>query len=371
VRAALLYGRFNLSRDQGDYAAALRAVEESLAIRRALGDRVGIAEALTGVGMLRRDMDHVPEARALHEESLAIVREVDRREPSNAETRRVLAQVLTNLGVALNALGDREGAHASYVEALAIRHELGDRRNGALVLNNLGSVALNAGDLTAARAFADESVAIYREFGDPRSLTYALFILGRIAFQQGDLRAAADILRERLELSERVRNRVFVDKSLRWLAAVADQAGAPRRAARLFGAAERWREAREVKVPDDEQADYECHVATSRGHLEMEAFDTEWTTGRAMAWHDILAYALSDEGAGPDGSAASEAGPLSSREYEVAMLVALGLTNQQIAAELAIARSTVDRHIVHILTKLNVGNRARIAVWAATQSAGG
>jgi DNA-binding CsgD family transcriptional regulator len=58
--------------------------------------------------------------------------------------------------------------------------------------------------------------------------------------------------------------------------------------------------------------------------------------------------------------------PLSEREYEVAQLVAAGLTNRQIAQELVVAPKTVSAHVTHILSKLGAGRRAEIAAWCAT-----
>ena len=58
--------------------------------------------------------------------------------------------------------------------------------------------------------------------------------------------------------------------------------------------------------------------------------------------------------------------PLSEREYEVARLVAAGLTNRQIAQQLVLAPKTISAHITHILTKLGAGRRAEIAAWCAT-----
>ncbi len=57
--------------------------------------------------------------------------------------------------------------------------------------------------------------------------------------------------------------------------------------------------------------------------------------------------------------------PLSAREYSVATLVAAGLTNRQIAAELTVSPKTVSAHVEHILAKLGAARRAEIAVWAA------
>ena len=51
--------------------------------------------------------------------------------------------------------------------------------------------------------------------------------------------------------------------------------------------------------------------------------------------------------------------PLSEREIEVLRLVAAGLTNAEIAAELVIALSTVKTHINHIYNKLGASNRTQ------------
>lgn len=55
---------------------------------------------------------------------------------------------------------------------------------------------------------------------------------------------------------------------------------------------------------------------------------------------------------------------LTTREVEVLRLLARGLSNKQIAERLVIARKTVDNHVEHIYTKLNVSNRARAGLFA-------
>jgi DNA-binding CsgD family transcriptional regulator/tetratricopeptide (TPR) repeat protein len=58
--------------------------------------------------------------------------------------------------------------------------------------------------------------------------------------------------------------------------------------------------------------------------------------------------------------------PLSDREFEIARLIADGLTNKQIAEQLVLAPKTISAHVAHILTKLGAGRRAEIAAWCAT-----
>ena len=62
--------------------------------------------------------------------------------------------------------------------------------------------------------------------------------------------------------------------------------------------------------------------------------------------------------------------PLTAREFEVARLIAKGLTNAEIADELSIAPKTASAHVEHILAKLGVSRRAEIATWVATVARG-
>jgi DNA-binding NarL/FixJ family response regulator len=59
----------------------------------------------------------------------------------------------------------------------------------------------------------------------------------------------------------------------------------------------------------------------------------------------------------------SDPGELTSREWEVAVLVARGHFNRQIADDLVVSERTVDTHVSHILRKLHLVSRAQIAAW--------
>ncbi|WP_216587901.1 response regulator [Streptomyces brasiliscabiei] len=64
-----------------------------------------------------------------------------------------------------------------------------------------------------------------------------------------------------------------------------------------------------------------------------------------------------------DGTGVPESS-LSSRELDVARLVAVGRTNQEISDELCLSLSTVKTHLGHIHHKLGVRNRVEVAAWA-------
>jgi DNA-binding NarL/FixJ family response regulator len=63
--------------------------------------------------------------------------------------------------------------------------------------------------------------------------------------------------------------------------------------------------------------------------------------------------------------AAARLGPaITSREREILAHIAAGHANKQIASELNISEFTVKRHVSHILTKMEVNDRAQAAVEA-------
>ena len=77
------------------------------------------------------------------------------------------------------------------------------------------------------------------------------------------------------------------------------------------------------------------------------------------AWDDRAGTA-----AGPGGSAGqADAEELTSREREIASLVASGLSNREIGDRLFISRRTVDAHVNHIYAKLRISSRVQLTIW--------
>lgn len=69
-------------------------------------------------------------------------------------------------------------------------------------------------------------------------------------------------------------------------------------------------------------------------------------------------------GVKPPAPESSDEHPLSERELEVVGLIAKGMTNKQIAAELIIAEKTARNHVSRILEKLGLTRRTQAAAWA-------
>jgi non-specific serine/threonine protein kinase len=366
VRAEALTGRAYLASMRGDLAAARRSFQECLTTSRAIDDRRGIAHALNGLGIIAGYHGALDEARALQEQSLAIMRDLN--------DRRGSTRVLASHGLLLEHLGDLDAASARHEECLALARDFGDRRRIALSLNGLGEVAAFQGDFGSARTLHEEALAINRELGDPGNIAATLAALGRVLVETGDYDGAHRLFGESLALMQRLGARRVVARCLEGLAAVASARREPLDAARLFGAAEAAREAFGTPVFAPYRPWFDRDVAAARAQLDPETFAAAWAEGGTMPLDEAITYALAGDqssetvgDAAPDG----EEIPLSTREREVAVLVAQGLTNRQIADELVVATSTVDRHVVHILRKLDFGNRAQVAAWVVERGLAG
>lgn len=59
-----------------------------------------------------------------------------------------------------------------------------------------------------------------------------------------------------------------------------------------------------------------------------------------------------------------EAGGLTPREREVALMIARGRSNREMADELTVGERTIETHVSNILSKLGFSSRAQIAAWA-------
>ena len=243
------------------------------------------ANVLNAAGVLAFYQGDYPAARVRHEESLAIRRQLG--------DRRGVAESLSNLGTAARAQSDIVSARALHEESLAIRRELGSRGNIARSLNNLGNVALDQGDFPAARALYEESLAITRELGDRWSIANSLNNLGDVVYAQGDYSAAGALHQESLVMVRELGDPKGIALSLQTLAAAVAALGSHVRAARIWGAAERLREEIGSPVPSNDRPRYDQRVDEARVALgDGAAFDRAWQEGRALTLEQAIELAL-------------------------------------------------------------------------------
>jgi DNA-binding NarL/FixJ family response regulator len=103
-------------------------------------------------------------------------------------------------------------------------------------------------------------------------------------------------------------------------------------------------------------------------HLDLaipELRDMKMQPGleRALALRETLAPAATLT---PGRESASDV--LTTREREIASLIADGLSNHDIAERLVISDGTVEVHVKHILGKLGFRSRTQVAGWFARQA---
>lgn len=226
VRARALNWAGVLAQRQGDGDAARTALQESLVIRRDLGDQGGVAAALHGLGNLAALHGDAATARRFFDECLAIGRQLGDEE--------VVAASLANLGWVASNQGELATARAYNEESLALRRKHGDRHGTAMLLGNLGFLAYQEGDFAAARAFDEESLALRQELGDRHGIAMLLGNLGHLALHEGDDTTARSLYEESLALRQELGDRHGEAGSLANLAEMARLEGDRAAAERLL-----------------------------------------------------------------------------------------------------------------------------------------
>jgi len=109
------------------------------------------------------------------------------------------------------------------------------------------------------------------------------------------------------------------------------------------------------------------HAARCRAELAL-AFTELGDEAAAAEERSLACREFERLGAVPDLRACEKStravGDLSAREMQVLRLIATGVTNRQVAAELTISEKTVARHMENIFGKLGVSSRSAATAWA-------
>lgn len=378
LRAAALLAAGTLTNMLGRPAVARAQLDQSLQGYRELEDSRGIAAVLAELGRVIGDQGDLPAAAALLEESLIRWRAIG--------DMLGTARALLNLGRVAQFQEGFARAVTLYEEALVLYRALGNARGIADLLLDLGIVAQIQGDSARAVAVLEESLAVYREIDSQVGMGAVLAVLGLQLAMRGDLPRSELALSEGLTLSSRTEDRPIVAVCLEGLAALAALQGGPERAARLFGATEALRERIGMPIPAPYRAAYTLLVATIRSAMGEAGMLTAWTAGRALPVDQVVAEALAGAAPAPSFTVTESAAPaapagavpegrspgrgtsqLTPREQEIAILIARGLSNREIAGALVISKRTADTHITNILNRLGFDSRAQVAAWAAEQ----
>lgn len=215
-----------LAYDQGDGLAACCLLEEGLEINRQLGDRAGLPAALADLAHVAYYQGKLDAAHALYDESLAVARELG--------DRAHIAKALVGLGRNAGRRGENTVARSLCEEGLAIRQALGDRCGIADTLATLGDLAVANGEYAAGRAHLEEALAIARELGDRPAAAGTLSLLGDLAWRLKGYDEARQFRLESLALWRTIGNRIAVIHSLGALGHLAREQGSFREARAMY-----------------------------------------------------------------------------------------------------------------------------------------
>jgi predicted ATPase/DNA-binding CsgD family transcriptional regulator/DNA-binding XRE family transcriptional regulator len=316
------------------------------------------ARALFALGTLAFwvEADH-PQAQRIMEESLTIYRRLGE--------RRGEAEALFHLGHQMWAAGDLDKATVLSDEGAAIAREIGAVDISSSVLVTCGLIAGDRGVPEQAERLLEEGLAGFRRLGFTWSVAWNLFHLADLARRHGAITSALARYAESAKLWYEDGDTWATVVALRGAAMAAADAKRFEAAAHLFGATEAQGEAVGLPVGPADRAAYDRVVADVRSALGEADCLSAWSVGRALTVDDIIqeAATLATDLATPPISPAATVrsslpGGLSEREVEVLRLVAQGLTNAEVAAQLYLSPRTVEAHLRRIYDKLGTSSRA-------------
>jgi predicted ATPase/DNA-binding SARP family transcriptional activator len=270
----------------GDYSGARSYMERTLAVRRLLGDKKGIASALNNLAIAVKGGGDLALARQLTEESLNLKRELG----DNVG----IANSLSNLGNIAFDQGDYSAACSFHEGSVVLARELGYPQSLATKLHNFGGALLVMGELDRAGALFEESLALTRELNDRPGIGRALGSLGQLAADQGDFARALSLQKESLEEFRQAGHLREISENLADIALALGALGHRADAERLMGASEAARVATRYQLTPADRARIERGLARIRSETQIDPsrLEAAYIEGLAMTLNQAIAAAL-------------------------------------------------------------------------------
>ena len=229
----------------------------------------------------------------------------------------------------------------------------------ARALPDMSTVLRESGELDEAYAMAMAGIDNGRTLETPHAVAESLDQLAVLTNGTDPSRAREHLI-EALQIRVEHELRTFYVDSLRLLAAN-EASGEPEERVRLAAAAQAGRRAVGYLVQSPSEAERERELLDQLlRQLGEERFQRAWDEGSSMALDAAAAQVLRAH-TRRRGRPSTGWKSLTPAEQRVAVLVAEGLTNPQIAARLFVSRTTVKTHVAHIFTKLGLCNRTQLA----------
>jgi predicted ATPase len=284
-RAQALHALGQLIATYSDEARA--PLEESLAIYREIGDRVGIAAVLGRLGLNLQGTGDLGQARAYLKESIVLAR--------HGSDLVSLALGLAALGQVEEKEGHYDWARPLYEESLGIGQRIGEGIATGQTLGWLANLARLQGDYNRAQRLFEEVRALAGHIGHRLSVAWATSSLGYLAQLRGDLPQARTLFLEALHAASEVGETSYAASCLASLGVLAIREGNVEPGIRLLSVAQTLFPRLLSTQDADELADYEARLREARSALSTADFDHAWAEGQAMTLEQAIAYTLSDD----------------------------------------------------------------------------
>jgi non-specific serine/threonine protein kinase len=266
--------------------------------------------------------------------------------------------------------GDFSRAQPLAEEAVRLARANGDAWNEGWALATVGRAALGRGAPGEARIALEAGYAVASQEGQHLTalIVLTLNLLGELETVVGQLEQARAWFVTSIKLQQAGGERWEMPNSLEQLAALEAASGQAERALRLAGAGDALYERLGSRRSPDASWKLERWLVPLRKEFGVEAADTVWAEARLLGLDEAIALAIGSDNAAPPGLqvplAPHPTTALTSREQEVAALLAAGMTNRQIAARLVVTERTAAAHVEHILNKLGFASRHQAGDWA-------
>ncbi|WP_238992457.1 BTAD domain-containing putative transcriptional regulator [Jiangella ureilytica] len=247
IRALALESQAGLAAIQGDLAAATRAVDEAVALSRQVGDRVGVARAMTTAGLIAIYTDDLDRAVTILDEALR-----------HAEGRR------------------------------------GGRWPAGYALLYLAYVATAREEYEQARKLLEECESHLRAVGELDGLARALMVRAVITWRTGDQAEAAELLRQGLHHYEGLSHCWVLALGLGIAAELYSTRGDHERAIALLSASQALRDPLGVPLMPLLAASADLVTARAGAALEASATERARRAGRSAPADRVLADAVRD-----------------------------------------------------------------------------
>jgi non-specific serine/threonine protein kinase len=311
-------------------------------------------KTLIMAGYAAMSVDDFERAQARFAEAHRLSTEV--RDPS------LTAWALRGRGFHARFTGDAPSALEHAQASLVICRAHGELSGEAWSLHALGEVEFLVDRLAEAEHLFEAALLGFAETGVSFGTYRALTMLGAVSRRTFRWAAAAERYQEALRLQ---RSRRYTSRGADLLEGIAEIAATLHRpvpAARLFGAAARWRRSFGYQRYLFDSADFQQGVASAKSQLSERRWASAFAQGARLTSEQACSTAESTAAE----IAASVAQPslparLTARETQVLHLLVLGLEDREIAAQLTVSPRTVHAHLRSVYNKLDVTSRTAAA----------